>query len=207
MGPMTFSPRAGRLPAPGPDDLDDATRAVYDAIVTGPRAAKGIAETLADSAGRLQGPFNAMVNASPGVGGALQHLGTEIRYGSALPDPARELAILTVAAHRRSEFIWLVHAPLGAAAGLSDDALESVARGAGDYFSSSVDADAALVHGAAIELVAGRDLSQNTYEKLADLLGSRGVVDLVILVGYYDTLALLLRAFRAPLPGDADPAW
>lgn len=204
---MTFPSRAGRLPHPVRDDLDEAARAVYDAIVTGPRAAGGVAETLADAAGRLQGPFNAMVNASPGVGGALQHLGAEIRYGSELQGAVRELSILTVAAHRRSEFIWLVHAPLGAATGLSDDALEAVARQSGGYFASGGHGDMALVHNAATELVAGRDLTQDTFEKLADALGTRGVVDLVILVGYYDTLALLLRTMRVPLPGDADPEW
>jgi hypothetical protein len=56
-------------------------------------------------------------------------------------------------------------------------------------------------------MVDGRDLSQDTFEKLCLLLGVRGTVDLVMLVGYYDLLALSLRAFRVPLPEDADPAW
>lgn len=196
-------PRCGRLPAPGRDDLDDGSRAVYDAITTGPRAAQGLPPEVADSDGRLQGPFNAMVHASPGVGDALQRLGAEIRYGSALSDRVRELAILTVAAFRRSEFQWRAHAALASMAGLSDDMLEGIARRDAGFF----EYDDSLVYRAVVELVSGRDLSQDTYEKVSSLLGTEGVVDLVILVGYYDALSLVIRAFRAPLPDDADPAW
>ncbi|MEO7126060.1 MAG: carboxymuconolactone decarboxylase family protein [Nakamurella sp.] len=200
---MRHIPLIGRLPSPTREDLDDETRAVYDAITTGPRARSGLPETVADSDGRLQGPFNAMVHASPPVGDALQRLGAGIRYGSALSDRTRELAILTVAAHRRCEFEWLAHAGEATAVGLTDDMLEAIARGDTGFF----EYDDALVHRAVSELLAGRDLSQDTYEKAAARLGARGVVDLVILVGYYDALALSIRAFRAPLPGHADPTW
>jgi AhpD family alkylhydroperoxidase len=200
---MRHIPLAGRLPAPTRDDLGDDARAVYDAIVNGPRGANGIPPTLADADGRLQGPFNAMVHASPAVGDAVQLLGAGIRYGSALTDRVRELAILVVAAARRCEFEWLAHAPHASAAGITDDMLEAIARGDAGFFAH----DDALVHRAVRELVEGRDLSQDTFEKLCTAFGVRGTVDLVALVGYYDMLALAMRAFRVPLPEDADPAW
>lgn len=200
---MRHIPLAGRLPAPTRDDLGGDARTVYDAIVTGPRGQGGIPPTVADEDGRLQGPFNAMVHASPDVGDAVQRLGAGIRYGSALPDRVRELAILIVAAYRRCEFEWLAHAPKASALGVSDDVLEAVARGEVGFFEH----DDMLVHRAVVELVDGRDLSQDTFEKLCTLLGVRGTVDLVTLVGYYDMLALAMRAFRVPLPEDADPTW
>ena len=188
--------RTGRLPWPGPDELGPAARRVYEAIVSGPRAAHGDASGVVDASGRLLGPFNAMVLASPGTGDALQRLGTEIRYGSALSDRVRELAVLTVAAERSSRFEWFAHAQPATAAGLTDDMLEAVARRDTGFF----DGDDALVHRAVRELLQSRDLSQRTFEELEDLLGTSAVVDLVILVGYYDLLALALRAFRVPLP-------
>jgi 4-carboxymuconolactone decarboxylase len=200
---MRHIPLAGRLPAPTRDDLDDGARSVYDAIVHGPRGDGGVPATLADPDGRLQGPFNAMLHASPAVGDAVQRLGAGIRYDSSLTDRVRELAIITVAAFRRSEFEWLVHAPQASAAGVTDDMLEAIARGDAGFFEH----DDQLVHRAVLELVDRRDLAQDTFEKLCILLGVRGTVDLVTLVGYYDLLALSLRAFRVPLPEDADPAW
>lgn len=151
--------------------------------------------TVVDAEGRLLGPFNAMVHASPEIGDALQHLGSAIRYRGTLPDRVRELAILTVAAGRGSEFEWFAHAGPGAAAGLTDDMLEAVARGDTGFFEP---ADS-LVHGAVTELLAG-DLREQTWQDGVELLGVRGMVDLVILVGYYGTLATILRAFRVPLP-------
>lgn len=200
---MRHIPLAGRLPAATRDDLGGGARDVYDAIVGGPRGAGGIAPTLADADGRLQGPFNAMVHASTAVGDAVQRLGAGIRFGSALPDRVRELAILVVAAFRRCEFEWLVHAAKASSLGVSDDILEAVARGDAGFF----EYDDLLVHSAVAELIDGRDLSQDTFEKLCTSFGVRGAVDLVFLVGYYDMLALSLRAFRVPLPDDADPAW
>jgi hypothetical protein len=81
--------------------------------------------------------------------------------------------------------------------------LEAIARRDTGFFEH----DDQLVHRAVVELVDDRDLTQDTFEKLTTLLGVRGTVDLVTLVGYYDLLALSLRAFRVPLPQDADPAW
>lgn len=193
-----MTPRTGRLPHPTREDLPPEARKIYDAIA-GSRSANS---TVVDGEGRLVGPFNAMVHASPPMGDALQRLGAAIRYEGVLPDRARELAILTVAAGRGSEFEWFAHTGPGAAAGLSDDTLESIARGDGGFF----DRPDAVVHRAVTELLAG-DLSQQAWDDAVDLLTERGVVDLTVLVGYYSTLATMLRAFRVPLPDDADPAW
>lgn len=200
---MRKIPLAGRLPAPTRDDLQDDARAVYDAITTGPRAKFGVPPSVADAEGRLRGPFNAMVHASPAVGMALQSVGGGIRYGSALSDKLREFAMITVSAFRRSEFEWFVHAPLAAKAGVSDDALEAVARQDAGFFEAYPDAELSIGHRAVTELLQDRALSQDTWEKSCDLLGVRAVVDLVILVGYFETMALMLSAFRVALPDGA----
>lgn len=207
---MRHIPLAGRLPAPTRDDLNDAARAVYDAITTGPRGAGGLPPSVADADGRLQGPFNAMVHASPAVGDALQRLGAEIRYGAALSPASRKIAILTVAAHRGCEFEWYVHSAGALEAGLSDDMLEAIARGDTGFFDALASDDAppavrtaAVVRRAALELIADRELAQGTWEAACDLLGVQGAVDLVVLIGYYDLMALMLAAFRVPLPDAA----
>jgi 4-carboxymuconolactone decarboxylase len=87
-----------RLPILTPADLDDQQRVLYNAIAGGPRAAGPRLFALTDAAGRLNGPFNAMLFA-PEVGTALQELGTAIRYRSSLTARIREMAILAVAAH------------------------------------------------------------------------------------------------------------
>lgn len=185
-------PRIGRLPHPRRDELPESAQLVYDAILSTRSAA---APSVADGEGRLAGPFNAMAQASQGIGMALQELGSAIRFRGTLPDRSRELAILTVAAARSCEFEWWAHSAGAAAVGLSDDMLESIARGDAGFFAG----DDAVVHRAVTELLDG-DLSQQTYLDAAQALGEAGVIDLTILVGYYGTLATMLRVFRVPLP-------
>lgn len=118
-----------RLPRLTPDELDLDQRPLYDAITGGPRAGGPQLFALTDTEGRLNGPFNAMLFA-PGVGAALQELGSAIRYRTSLSGRIRELAILAVAAHWDSAFERYAHEPIGRAAGLTD--AEIAAVGAGD---------------------------------------------------------------------------
>jgi 4-carboxymuconolactone decarboxylase len=63
---------------------------------------------LAD--GSLAGPFGPMTLAAA-VGDSVQALGAALRFATGLSDATREAAILLIAAHHRSEFEWLTHAP------------------------------------------------------------------------------------------------
>src|SRR5215469_12111400 len=118
----------GRLPWLAPEALSEDQRKLYDLIVGGPRGKGPRAFPLTDETGRLNGPFNAML-VSPEVGTAVQELGAAIRYRSSLPDRARELAILELAALRRCAFEWYAHERVGRNVGLTDDELEAVRTG------------------------------------------------------------------------------
>lgn len=190
----------GRLAWPTRDELDEVQRAVYDAIVSGPRAADASTSPIVTNDGRLEGPFNAML-VSPAVGGALQALGSAIRYATALADRDRELAILVVAAHHRSEFEWFAHERVARAAGLEEATIAAVRVGerptdlAAGAESIWVAARAILDHG---------DLDDETYAGLVAEVGGVAAVELIVLVGYYQALALLLRTLRVPAPATSD---
>ncbi|HJY97410.1 MAG TPA: carboxymuconolactone decarboxylase family protein, partial [Streptosporangiaceae bacterium] len=87
---MTAGPRIRRLE---PSVLDDDQRSLYDAIAGGRRAQGPQLFRLADSEGRLEGPFNAFL-LQPRLGSALQALGSSVRYDTGLDDRCREIAIL-----------------------------------------------------------------------------------------------------------------
>src|SRR4249919_4275558 len=103
---MTAEP--ARIPKLAPATLDDAQRALYDAIAGGRRAQGPQLFRLADAEGRLEGPFNAFL-LQPRLGSALQALGASVRYDTGLDDQSREIAILVVAAYWRSDFEWYAH--------------------------------------------------------------------------------------------------
>lgn len=192
--------RHGRIPWPTPDELDAEQRAVQHAITAGPRASSAPAFSLTDDEGRLHGPFNAMLLA-PRAGLRLQELGGALRYRTSLTDREREIAILQVAVARRCEFEWYAHERVGARAGLTGDELASLAR---SDVPETLEASEALVHRTVQALLDRRDLDDTEYTA-AEALGTEKLAELVMLVGYYDSLSLLLGVFRTPLPPDGEP--
>ncbi len=184
-----------RLPKLEPSSLDDEQRSLYDAIAGGRRAQGPPLFRLADEGGCLEGPFNAFL-LQPRLGSALQALGAAVRYETGLDDRCREIAILVVAAHWRSDFEWYAHEAVGRAAGLGDAELAAVRDGR----HAALAGREAAVAGAAAALAARGDLDDAEYREAAERLGAAGLFELLTLVGYYATLALQLRVFRVPAP-------
>lgn len=180
-----------RLPALGPADLDEDQRAVYDELVGG---ARGGVPTAPD--GSLAGPFNAMLHA-PVVGGPLQELGAALRTRGSLPERARELAVLAVAAQHRSAFEWWAHSAIAARAGVGDELVRAVRDR--DPVTPRDPVEAATLAATRCLLAAG-DLDDAAYADAQRVLGDAGLVELTTLVGYYALLAMQLRVFRVQLP-------
>jgi len=192
----------GRLPWPAPEELDPRARAVYEAITGGPRASGPPLFRVATDDGRLEGPFNAMLTA-PGVGLALQELGARIRYGTTLSDRVREIAILVVAAHHRSDYEWYAHEAVGRAVGLSETEISALRR---QDIPSSFDPAETTTVALVRSLLNDRSVDDSTMTRALAALGIEGTSETVMLVGYYQLLDLLIRAWEAPLPsGVASP--
>ena len=194
---MTSGARIGKLK---PSALDAEQRSLYDAIAGGRRAQGPQLFRLADAEGRLEGPFNAFL-LQPRLGSALQALGASVRYDTGLGDRCREIAILVVAAHWRSDFEWYAHEAVGRAAGLGDAELAAVREGR----HAELGGPESMVARTAAALVARGDLDDAEYAEAVGHLGPSGLFELLTLVGYYATLALQLRVFRVPAPENTPP--
>ncbi len=205
-----------RLPRLDPGQLSPEQAQVYRAITTGPRSAGPQLFRLTDDDGRLEGPFNLMLY-SPAVGLALQSLGSTIRYSTELSARSRELAILMVAARLRSDFEWYAHRPLALAAGAPPELVDQLGHGgtpAGSEQRSvaeaSQDSDTeqdVLVATMVDQMLSGSRIDVETYQHAVDSLGERSLVELVILVGYYWTLASAMSVFDVGLPAGEPPVW
>ncbi|WP_018656579.1 carboxymuconolactone decarboxylase family protein [Actinomadura flavalba] len=196
--------RAGRLPALPPGLLSDEQREVYDAVTGGPRAAGSPAFPLTDAEGRLHGPFNAMLY-SPQIGMPLQELGAALRFRTAFTRREREIAILVVARHWRSDFEWYAHERVGRRAGLTDAELAALRAGRAPMLA---DVRERVVYEAAEQLAADRDLGDAVHTEAVATLGRAALVELVTLVGHYAALALQMRVFRVGVPeGEPAPCW
>ena len=178
-----------RLDPLTPEQLDGDQRALYDAILTGPRAGPG----LTDDRGALRGPFDPLLRA-PGIGDAVQRLGAVVRYEGALPDDLRELATLMAARHWRCGFELAVHGRIAELVGVDPAVVAAIA--AGEPVELTGGTAQRLVHDAALELFDSRRLSDATYAALASTLGDEQTVELLVVFGYYSTLAMVMETFE-----------
>jgi 4-carboxymuconolactone decarboxylase len=186
-----------RLPDLPRDQLMSAGQAVWDAIV-GSRGGELVTER-----GGLAGPFNAFVHA-PDVGRGLTALGATLRFGTSIDRRLTEVAILTVGARWHAEFEWWAHARMAARHGVPEAVIDAIGRGADPPFEAE---DERIVHAVASQLTAAGRLDQADYAAASELLGDRGLVELVSLCGYYTLISFLLNAFDVPLPPGAELQW
>lgn len=181
------------------EDLNEAQRQVWEAITDGPR---GSASQLVED-GALVGPFNAMLH-TPLIGNRVAALGEALRFQSSLDPQLREVAILTVGAHWRSEFEFWAHARIARDVGLSEELIEEIAAG---RLSEDRPPPQLLIHAVVRSLLVDGRVSDADYAATVELLGEAETVELVTLTGHYCLVSFVLNTFQVPLPGGADGRW
>lgn len=186
-----------RLPSIQPADLDADGQALWESLL----ASRGAA--LQGPDGGLIGPFNAFVTA-PGVGRRLAELGGFLRFEAAVDRRLKEVAIITTGARWRSEFEWWAHARMALEHGVTKEVVDGIARGDAPPFERD---DERIVHAVATQLGADGRVEDATYAAARELLGDRGLVELVALCGYYALISFTLNAFEVPLPEGVRPTW
>ena len=170
------------------DQLTPAQKLAWDEVVAGPRK-------------KMHGPFFIWLH-SPELLSRGEKLGLYARFQSSLPQRLSELCILMTAAHWKAAGEWVDHAPIARDLGVDAEALEALRKGQPARFKS---ADEMATYELAQELLNKRDVSDATYARVKAVLGERGILDLVAVLGYYGLIAMSMKAFALKPEGVADP--
>lgn len=160
-------------------------------------------QQLVAQRGRIDGMYRSLLN-HPELTRHVSDLGTFLRFGSgALPDALRELLILWVARELGAAYEWVKHEPVARQAGVSPAVIQAI-RTRQEPAGLDDLQQAALA--AAQCVITRRSIPQVVQDKLAAALGVPGVVELVVLCGFYEMIAGVIFAFDVPLPqGATDP--
>lgn len=113
-----------------------------------------------------------------------------------LPARHRELAILRTAWNCRAEYEWAQHVVIGQDAGLSHEEIDRVPDGPDAPGWAPVEA---AVLRATDELHAERCITDRTWITLTEHYDTAQLVELPMLVGHYEMLAMTLNTLGVPL--------
>jgi 4-carboxymuconolactone decarboxylase len=165
------------------DEMTSAQKTMIEHVLSGPR-------------GSTDGPFNVQLR-SPEMGDLGQQFGAATRFATSVPRKLYELAIIITARHWTAQFEWTAHHRGALQAGVSPAVCDAIAEG---NRPSSMPPDEEAVYNFATELLEKKQVTDATFDATKKLLGERGVVDLISVMGWYGTVSMYLNVDRYPLP-------
>jgi 4-carboxymuconolactone decarboxylase len=161
------------------DELTPDQQAVFDSIAA-PRA------------GQVPAPFHVLLE-SPELALLTQALGAYCRFRTGFEPRLSELIVLIVAAHWGADYEFSLHAPIAMRQGIP----EAVAKAIGARKVPQLDdPEAKLIYDFVTTFFAKNDVPDPLFEQAIAQFGRRRVVELTGVLGYYSSLAILLRIFR-----------
>jgi len=177
-----------RLPKLDTSELSLAQQRVVADIIAGPR-------------GEVRGPFVPLLHNAKAAD-AVQRMGSFLRFDGTLPAALREMAILLVARYWTAQYEWFAHRKIALDVGLAPDIADAIAARRRPDFS---DAALEVVYDYVTELHRDHQVSDATYAAAEGELGRAQMVELVVLCGHYNLIAMVLNGFKVEVPGGLTP--
>ncbi len=142
------------------------------------------------------GPYLALLN-HPELARRIEELGFFLKFEGALPRTVYQFIVLTVARATGAGFEWHDHIEHARAAGLPAEVIDCIG-------SARVDALAqpyALVHAILAKTMAGQEVPDDLQAAAVAQWGRRGLVEIVVLSGFYQMFAAINQGFGIRPPG------
>jgi len=153
-------------------------------------------DAIAGSRGRVGPNFQTLLN-SPEAGGRFAAFGEYVRFHGDVPERLKELAIITAAREANNDYVWTAHERLARQQGVTDPIINAIrTRTAPDGLTG----DDAKVVRFAKELLTTHEIADATFNAMHQMLGNKGIMDLILLIQYYHSLAHTLQAVKLEMP-------
>lgn len=163
-----------------PATLSPAARALYDTMAAR-RNSRGE---------HFGGPYVALLN-HPELARRIEELGFFLKFEGVLPRTVYQFIVLTIARATGADYEWHDHIAHARAAGLSDDVIEAVGSGR----AAQLPEPYALVHAILTKTTAWQVVPDDLQARAAAQWGRSGLVELVVLSGFYQMFAAINQAF------------
>jgi 4-carboxymuconolactone decarboxylase len=156
-------------------------------------------EHLTAGRGRILGPYKIWIH-SPTVASGMEHIGTYLNKKGSLSPREVEIGILVIANHWQGEYVKQAHIRLGREVGLSQETIDAILAGRDPKLT---DPHERGVHAFASALVGGRKLPDAEFAEIETAIGRDGIAEVLVLLGYYTSVALGMKVHEVPIPQNA----
>ena len=161
-----------------------------------PEEERACAEAVAGIRGRVPAPMIAWLK-NPELASRAQKLGELLRYQTSLEPRYSELAILVMARHWTAHYEWFAHKRIGLEAGMDPQVVADIAA---RRTPTLRDDKEQAIYDVATTLLATRRVPRPLYDRAVSVLGEKGLVELIGVLGYYSFVSMTLNTFELGLP-------
>ena len=102
-----------------------------------------------------------------------------------------------IAQHWDADYVRQAHIKMGRQVGLSQDIIDAVLAGSDPKLTNPHER---AVHRFAAALVAGGKLPDAEFAEIEKAIGRDGVAEVLVLIGYYTSVALGMKVHQVPIP-------
>jgi 4-carboxymuconolactone decarboxylase len=127
----------------------------------------------------------------------MEHIGTYINKRGSLSPREVEIGILIVARHWDGDYVRQAHIREGKRVGLSQEAVDALVGGTDPKLT---DPHERAVYRFAAALVGGAKIPDAEFAEIEKVLGRNGVAEVLVLIGYYTSVALAMKVHEVPIP-------
>jgi 4-carboxymuconolactone decarboxylase len=141
------------------------------------------------------GPYLALLN-HPELARRIEELGFFLKFEGALPRTIYQFIVLTVARATGAGFEWHDHIAHARAAGLPEEVIDCIGSGRADALPQPY----ALAHAILAKTMAWQVVPDDLQARAAAEWGKRGLVEVVVLSGFYQMFAAINQGFDIKPP-------
>jgi len=131
------------------------------------------------------------------VASGMEHIGTFLNKKSSLSPREAEIGILVIAQHWDADYVRQAHIRLGKEVGLTQEQIDAILVGRDPKLT---DPHEKAVHTFATALAAGAKMPDEDFAAVEKVLGRAGVAEVLVLLGYYTSVALGMKVHQVPIP-------
>ena len=153
-------------------------------------------DDIAGSRGRVQPNFKALLN-NPLATSRMAALGGYVRFETPLSPRVKALAVLATARENDGDYVWTANLPQARDAGVDEETIKAMRERRAPQGLAPEDA---LIVQFTLELLRQHRITDVTFQAVQHSLGDAGVIDLLILIGYYGSLSHTLSDLEVMPP-------